>query len=263
MYRPGPVDLRMAAAVWTRNLVNYRHTWKRNIFPNFFEPVVFLVGMGLGLGSYLSGGVEGQVYLVYLAPGLMAANAMNGASLEVTWNMFVKMNMHRLYDAYLTTPCEVEDIGFGELLWSTTRALIYGVGFLVVVLALQLLGYEILRSWTALLLPLALALTGWTFGLIGQLYTATIRVIDLYSYYYSLFLTPLFLFSDVFFPVSRLPAGAEIASLTPLYHCVRLVRACCTGELGGACLVSLGYLVALSLVLMVVVPRRLRARLLG
>ena len=260
MYAPGQVDLRMAAAVWMRNLTNYRRTWKMNLLPNFFEPIVFLLGMGLGLGRYLHDGMGGQDYVVFLAPGLMAANAMNGASLEVTWNMFVKMNMQRLYDAYLTTPAGIEDVGFGEVLWATTRALIYGVGFIVVVSLMQLGGFHIFRSPMVLLLPLVLALTGWFFSLLGQLYTSYIKVIDLYSYYYSLFLTPLFLFSGIFFPVDDIPYGETIASFTPLYHSVRLVRGLCAGTFGNAELLSLAWLVVASLVLMVWVPARLRHR---
>lgn len=260
MYAPGQVDLRMALAVWMRNLTNYKRTWKMNLFPNFFEPIVFLFGMGLGLGRYLHDGMQGQSYVVFLAPGLMAANAMNGASLEVTWNMFVKMNMQRLYDAFLTTPASITDVGFGEVLWATTRALIYGVGFIVVVSLMQLGGFEIFRSWTVVFLPIVLALTGWFFSLLGQLYTSYVRVIDLYSYYYSLFLTPLFLFSGIFFPVTDIPYGGTIASFTPLFHSVRLVRALCAGTFGGAEWLSLGYLVIASLLLMVWVPARMRRR---
>lgn len=256
----GAADPRMAFAIWMRNVTAYGHTWKLGLLPNFFEPVLFLIGMGIGLGAYLERGMGGQAYIAFIAPGLMAASAMNGSSFETTYNMFVKMTFGKLYDAYLCTPAEIEDVQLGELLWAITRALIYGVGFLVVVGTMTLFGLPLLTSPWALLLPLALALIGILFGLIGQLFTSLIKVIDLYSYYFTLFLTPLFLFSGIFFPVSRFPLGEQIAWFTPLYHCVRLVRGLAQGPLMAEHLVSLAWILAVSAVLYRVVPILLRRR---
>ena len=119
--------------------------------------------------------------------------------------MFVKMTFAKLYDAYLSTPAQIQDVAFGELMWATTRALIYGVAFLIVIAVMSAAGYPLLTSPWALAMPLALALIGATFALIGELFTSIIEQIDLYSYYYTLWLTPLFLFSGIFFPVSRFP----------------------------------------------------------
>lgn len=83
----------------------------------------------------------------------------------------------------------------------------------------------------------------------------------LYSYYFTLWLTPLFLFSGIFFPVDRFPAGAEIAWCTPLYHAVRLVRGLCRSEVGGAELVSAAWMAVLTLVLLWAVPRVMRRRM--
>ena len=260
----GGADLRMAFAVWMRNVTMYRRTWKLGLLPNFFEPVLYLVGMGIGLGHYLQRGGEGLSgtagYLAFIGPGLMASSAMHGASFEASWNMFVKMTFGRIYAGYLTTPCEIEDVQLGELLWCVTRALIYGLGFLLVVLALTALGYPIVTSHAVWLVPIALALTGLVFGLLGQLFTSMIHSIDLYSWYWTLFLTPLFLFSGIFFPVDRFPAGEEIAWCTPLFHCVRLMRQLCDGSLDVRALVSVVWLLALSGILYRIVPARLRKR---
>ena len=91
MRLPGDIDLRLAGAVWMRNLTVYRHTWWTNILPNFFEPLLYLIGMGIGLGFYVGEEMGGESYLVFIAPGLMAAAAMNGATFETTYNMFVKL----------------------------------------------------------------------------------------------------------------------------------------------------------------------------
>lgn len=255
------VDLTMAIAVWRRNAAVYRRTWLLNIFPNFFEPVLYLVGMGLGLGAYLEGGMAGAAYIAFIGPGLMASAAMNGATFETTYNMFIKMHFQRLYDAFLSTPATLTDIALGELLWAMTRASFYGGGFLVVLVAMTLLGYPVLTSPWALLLPLVILLTGALFALIGEAFTALVRSIDLYSYYYTLFITPLFLFSGIFFPVDRFPYGEAIAWMTPLYHAVRLSRGLAQGPLGVEHLVSAAWMVVACLGLMAVVPRLLRRQL--
>ncbi|PIE21892.1 MAG: ABC transporter permease [Planctomycetota bacterium] len=260
----GSVDLRMAFAVWMRNVTMYRRTWKLGLLPNFFEPVLYLVGMGIGLGYYIQRGDDGSLgeagYLALIGPGLMASSAMNGASFEASWNMFVKMTFGRIYAGYLTTPCEIEDVQLGELLWGVTRALIYGMGFLSVVLVLTLLGYPIVTSWAVLLTPFAMVLTGLAFGLIGQLFTSYIQLIDLYSWYWTLFLTPLFLFSGIFFPVDRFAGMEEIAWCTPLFHCVRMMRALCQGPFGMEFWTSVVWLLVFCALLQRLVPSRLRKR---
>ncbi|GIK52483.1 MAG: transport permease protein [Planctomycetota bacterium] len=261
MNLPGDINLSMALCVWRRNFTVYRHTWVTNILPNFFEPVLFLVGMGLGLGVYVGGNMRGQDYVAFIAPGLMASAAMNGASFEASWNMYIKMYFSKLYDAYLATPAQMQDIAFGELLWGTTRALIYGAGFLVVLLGFTLAGRPILTSWWTLLVPLALALIGAIFSLMGQWYTTLINTIDLYSYYWTLFLTPMFLFSGIFFPVSDIPGGTTIAWFTPLFHGVELVRGLCQGPLELRHLGHTGYMLAVCALLLWAVPRRMRKRM--
>ena len=258
MRLPGDIDLAMAKAVWWRNATVYRRTWFKNILPNFFEPLLYLVGMGLGLGFYVGEGVSGREYIAFIGPGLMASAAMNGSIFEVTYNLFIKLNIDRLYDAYLSTPAQIQDVAFGELLWAVTRAFIYGMGFLVVLVGMTLVGYPIVTSATALLIPLGVVLVGTTFGLIGMWFSTFIRTIDLYSYFYTLFITPLFLFSGIFFPVDRFPYGAEIAWFTPLYHGERLMRGLAYGELHAAVWVSAGWLGAVSLMLLAIVPRRMR-----
>lgn len=260
MKLPGDIDLNLAMAVWWRNVVVYRHTWVKNILPNFFEPLLYLMGMGLGLGYYVGEGIDGGDYVAFIGPGLLASAAMNGAVFETTYNMFVKMYFARLYDAFLCTPAQIKDVAFGELLWATTRSLIYGLGFCVVLAGLTLAGYPILKSWTAIFLIPAAGLIGMMFGLIGQLFTASIRTIDLYSYFYTLFITPMFLFSGIFFPTSRFPYGDEVAFFTPLYHGVRVCRALATGGWTMDATISTLWMLVVCGVLLAVVPARLKPR---
>ena len=155
------------------------------------------------------------------SPGLVCVAAMNGASFEVTYNIFVRMNYEKAYDAMLTTPIQPADILAGEVLWAVTRSAIYGICFFAV---LVFAGLASLPSslWVLPLVPL----TGLLFSAVGLAFTLNIRVIEFFSFYFTLFLTPLFLFSSVFFPMEeRLPSGwLWVAEVLPLLHPVRKIR---------------------------------------
>ena len=219
--RPVSVSFPHAFSVWRRNAAIYKRTWLWNILPNFFEPVFYLVAIGVGVGSYITQ-MGGTSYITFLAPALVCVAAMHGASYEVTYNVYVRLIFEKTYDAMLTTPIEPDDILAGEALWAVTRASIYGGAFFVIVL---LAGLAPLPS-ALLVLPLV-PLTGLLFALIGMVFSLRIPSIDLFSYYFTMFLTPLFLFSGVFFPLEeRLPESwLWIAEILPLLHPVRLARA--------------------------------------
>jgi lipooligosaccharide transport system permease protein len=245
-----------ALAVWRRNAAMYRRTWKLNILPNFFEPVLYLVSIGIGVGSYISA-MEGMSYIAFLAPGLLAVAAMNGASFEVTYNVYVRMTFEKAYDAMLTTPIEPDDILAGEVLWAVTRSCIYGGCFFIV---LALFGLVPLHALFAL--PL-IPLTGLLFAAVGLTFTLKIPNIDLFSFYFTLFLTPLFLFSDVFFPLEERFSGIWlwVAEVLPLLHPVRLTRAVFRGEVSALLLWDLAYILTLSAVLLYLARRQVRRRL--
>jgi lipooligosaccharide transport system permease protein len=225
-------DVRLSKAwhLWQRDAAIYRRTYKMNILPNFFEPFLYLLAMGLGLGAYLSR-IKGYPYLDFIAPGLVATAAMFGTSFEVTFNCFVKMQFGRVYDAVMSTPLTIEDIGLGELLWGTTRSLIYGTLFLAIAAS-----FGTVHSWWAILAPVAVAMVGMMFSVIGLSFTAVIPIIDLYSYYWTMFITPMFLFSGVFFPLDRLPGWVRsVAWFIPLHQAVDLMRSLIlTGDIGAA-----------------------------
>ncbi|MGH8907731.1 MAG: ABC transporter permease [Egibacteraceae bacterium] len=216
--RPAP---RQASKMLLRNVTLYRRSWKLNILPQFFEPLLYLLSIGFGLGLYIGQQVAGVDYVLFIAPGLLAAAAMNGAVFEVTYNVFIRLRFVHLYDAVITTPLEPEDIALGELAWAVIRSLLYGTVFLLVT---ALLGY--VRSPWALAAPLAVALIGLAFATLGMVYTGLVSKIELFTYFFTLFITPLFLFSGIFFPFQNLPAVARwVAWLTPLHHGVETLRA--------------------------------------
>jgi lipooligosaccharide transport system permease protein len=196
-----------------------------NILPNFFEPLIYLLAMGFGLGAYIRQEMGGLSYLAFITPGLIVASAMNGASFETTYNIFVKMHFGRTYHAITATPVNIEDAMLGEFFWAVTRGMVYGVAFAVVV---GLFGLLPGLSWL-LIVPVML-LTAVLFAACGLCFTSFIRVIDLYSFYYTLFLTPMFLFSGIFFPLDRMPPWVGTVAWTfPLTHCVTLARAAIHG----------------------------------
>jgi lipooligosaccharide transport system permease protein len=249
--------LRSAWRLWERNFAIYRRTYKLNIIPNFFEPFFYLLAMGLGLGVYLQRDILGFEYIDYIAPGLAATAAMYGTSFEVTFNCFVKMQFGKIYDAAMATPLTIEDVGLGELLWGTTRALIYGQVF-VVIAAL----FGVVHTPLALLTPVAVALIGLMFSVIGLAFTSIIPLIDYFTYYWTLFITPMFLFSGIFFPVEGLPTWAEVlAWFMPLYHAVNLMRALMlTGDLSAAVAAAL-WIAGLTALMFVLPLNLLRRRL--
>lgn len=252
------IDLPSVGRVWLRNLWVYRDRWYYGLLPNFFEPVFYLLGMGVGLGFYVStGGRFDGDYLGFIAPGLVAAAAMNGASFETTYNVFVKLHFGKIYDATIATPVGIEDVTVGEAAWAVTRAAIYGGVFLLVTL---FFGVEL--SWRLLPALAAIALVGFAFAALGLAFTSVVPTIDLFSYYFTLFLTPSFLFSDIFFPVAERfpPVLAALAEVTPLYRSVQLVRGVVRGEWGTVPL-DVVYLVAFGGGLLAFALWRMRARI--
>jgi lipooligosaccharide transport system permease protein len=246
------------ARVWLRNAWVYRDRWYYGLLPNFFEPVFYLLGLGVGLGFYVStgGAFEGD-YLGFIIPGLIAAAAMNGASFETTYNVFVKLHFGRIYDATIATPVGIEDVTLGEAAWAVTRALIYGGVFLLVTIAFG-------TAFDARLLAAfgAIALVGFAFASLGLAFTSVVPTIDLFSYYFTLFLTPSFLFSDIFFPVAERfpPALAAVAEVTPLYRSVQLMRGVMGGDAASLPL-DVAYLLTFGSALLAFAVWRMRVRL--
>ncbi len=235
-----------ALAVWRRNAAMYGRTWMYNLLPNFFEPVLYLVAIGLGVGAYVSE-MAGMSYAEFLAPGLVCVAAMNGASFEVTYNIYVRLTFDKAYDAMLTTPIGPDEVLAGEVLWAMTRASIYGGCFFLV---LVLWGLAPMPS-AILALP-SILLSGLLFAALGIAFTLRVPSIDLFSFYFTLFLTPLFLFSDVFFPLEERLAGAWlwVAELLPLLHPVRIARCAFRGEFRAIILWDVVYLLGLSTALL-------------
>ncbi len=252
------LDLSLPAAwrYWHRNAVVFRRIWLLGLMAWFAEPVIYLVAMGAGLGAYLEE-VEGIRYMEFIAPGLLAVSAMFGATFESTWNAYWKMDREGVYEAATATPLSVEDVALGEALWATTRAFIYASAFAVVATA-----FGVFRSWWGLLAIPATALVGFVFSCTGLIYTYLIKRIDFLAYYWTMFLTPMFMFGGVFFPLDRLPGWLQtVAWFMPLYHGTTVMRELMLGGDLGAAAGSALWLAVAALVLLPLPPLLLRRRL--
>jgi lipooligosaccharide transport system permease protein len=205
--------------VWLRNLLVWRKLMAAGLFFAFGEPFVYLLGLGYGLGRFI-GDVGGLPYLTFLASGLLASSAMNAASFEGMYSVFTRMVHQQTYDAILATPLQVDDIVAGEMLWCATKSVIVTIPILAVA---TLLGA--VSSPTALLALPAFFVIGLCFAGPAMFMAALAPSYDFFNYYVTLLITPMFIFSGVFYPIATLPAFARfIVQLLPLSHAIALVR---------------------------------------
>lgn len=242
-----------------RNYITYKAEWKL-FLTGFLEPVFFLFSIGIGvgqlIGSFTVGG-EQVPYAAFVAPGMLAASAFNGALMDSTFNVFFKLRYEKLYDQILATPLRVPDIARGEILWGNLRGGAYSAGFLVVMLAMGLI-----QSWWALLALPAALLIGFAFSAVCMGLTTFMTSWQDFDKI-TLIQLPMFLFSATFFPVTAFPDWLRwVVELTPLYRGVVLCRELTTGAVGWGSLVSVVYLVAMGLLGLWLVRRRLAALLL-
>ena len=227
-----------------RNALAYRRIWYV-FLTGFAEPVLYLLSIGVGVGKLVGDlpGPGGQPvpYQTFVAPGLLAAAAMNGAIFDTTFNFFVKFKYMHTYDAMLATPLRVGEVATGEVVWALLRGTIYATGFLVTMLVLGLVE----SGWAVLAVPAAV-LIGLGFAGAGLAATTWMRSFIDFDYV-NLAIVPLFLFSATFFPLSRYPdALSWVVRCTPLYQGVALERGLILGDIRWTLLLNAAYLAAMG-----------------
>jgi lipooligosaccharide transport system permease protein len=228
------------------------------VLSGFFEPVFYLLSMGIGLGA-LVGTVsttsgEEVPYAAFIAPALLAVSAMNGAVFDSTWNVFFKMNYSKLYEGMLATSLGPLDVAFGEILLALLRGALYAVGFMLV---MQALGLNL--AWTALLALPAVLLIAFGFASLGMAVTSYMKTFQQMDWV-NFVLLPMFLFSATFYPITVYPEAIQwVVMALPLWHGVELVRGLTTGALSVAMLGHVLYYVAMITLGLVFTTRRLRA----
>lgn len=223
------MKVKKAFRVWQRHLTVYTKLYKSSFALNFVEPVLYLAALGLGLGAFVKE-IKGVPYINFIAPGIIASSSMFAAIYECTYGTYVRMVYQKTFDAILATPVNIDDLVAGELMWGATKSVLYGTTIIIVI---SLFG--LVDSLLAILIIPVLFLTGLIFSEISVIFSSKIPGIDSFNYFYTLFMTPMFLFSGIFFPLDAMPPViAKIAFFTPLYHLVNICRAFSSGDLTGA-----------------------------
>jgi lipooligosaccharide transport system permease protein len=248
----------MNALFWhvvERDVLAYRRQWI--IFlTGFAEPFLYLLSIGVGVG-FLVGGVsfggETVDYEVFVAPGLLAAAAMNGAVFDTTFNFFFKFKYARSFDAMLATPLRTTDVALGELSWALIRGSIYAAAFLATMVL-----FGLVESWWAIFALPAAMLIGFAFAGAGMAATTLMRSFVDFDYV-NLTIITLFLFSGTFFPLSRYPTALQwIVQVSPLYQGVALERALTLGHFDWGLPFHIAYLAAMGILGVRIAGARLR-----
>jgi lipooligosaccharide transport system permease protein len=207
-----------------RNFLVWRKLIGSALVGHLADPLIWLVGLGFGLGSLMPS-IGGLSYIAFLGSGMLCYSAMNSASFEGLWSAFTRLKMQRTWESILHAPMTVTDIVVGEWMWAGLKGTLSGAAILLV---MTLLG--IVKSPAALwVLPVVL-LVGLAFAGLALIVTALAKSYDLFTYYFSLILMPMTLVSGVFFPIDQLPRAMQvIAQFLPLVHATTLGRALVVG----------------------------------
>jgi len=243
-------------SVWFRHVLVYTRNLVSNGLPPFMDPLIFLAGVGLGLGKYIVS-MENMPYLQFLASGLLVTSAMYTSAFECTYGTFIRLEFDKVYDGMLAAPITASDLVVGEILWAGTKGFFFSFAVLVMMTA-----FRVIPVSASVAAPLVGFLTGAMFGALSLLITSFVKTINHFSFYFTGILSPMFFFSGVVFPVSSLPKVLQpVVWFMPLSHPVALARALCTGRIHAGLLLNLLYIAALTALTGYFAVRRLRKRL--
>lgn len=230
-----------ASRVWYRNYSSWRDYAIPSLVGTIAEPLLTFVAIGFGLGRLVQP-IDGQPYVAFLAPGILAATAMNAAAFETTFGSFTRMTEQRTYEAIVMTPISVGEVVAGDILWAASKSALGGAVVLAIMAALGLLA----GPGALIAIPFALGI-GILFGAMGMVWTAIAPNYTFFNYFFTLVITVMYLFGGVFFPLEGLPEWARWGAwCLPLTHAVDVVRALTAGRVDAATLRDLVWLVAFT-----------------
>lgn len=250
------IDLKRVMSVWNRNFAVYKKLYKSSLVLNFVDPILYLVAFGIGFAGYV-GEIKGMPYVKFIASGIVATSAAFATTYECTYGTFVRMHFQKTFDAILATPVNVYELILGEMFWGATKSLIYGTIIIIVIVVAKLVdSVEIILS-----LPF-LFVAGIVFAEISLIAVSIVPGIDSFNYFYTLLITPLFLFSGIFFPLDNMPKiFQDLAFFNPMYHEVEILRGLAQGKIWMT-IDNMTWLVVTALILFFPSIQRLRRRIL-
>jgi lipooligosaccharide transport system permease protein len=250
---------RHSFAVTRRQYLVWRKVIWASLSTNVANPILFLFAFGFGLGAVVDR-MAGLDYLAFIVPGMMAYSAMFAASFETTIGSFSRLDYQKTWDATLATPVSLLELLLGEALWATGKAMISAL----CVLAVGLLWGGVGSLGGALASLPVILIAGFAFATCGLLATAYAKSWEFFSYYFTFWITPMFVFSGVFFAVDRFPIYIQpIAWILPMTHLIEVIRPLVAGQ-ALELLPALGhilYITALAFAAFVLAYRRFKRRL--
>ena len=224
-------------------MTQYRRMWRGNVVTSIVSPVVYLLALGVGLGVFVDRSADlpnGVSYLEFVAPGLMAATAMQISSFEASWPVLSAIKWDRQYHAMLATPLRVRDVILGHQAYFTFRLILTATVYFVVIAA-----FGAVESPLGVLAIPVTVLVGLAFTAPLAAWAAHTQTEVSFIAIFRFVILPMFLFSGTFFPISSLPKALEvIAWFTPLWHGVTLCRDMTLGNVVPADLLHVAYLLA-------------------
>lgn len=218
------MNIKRAFRVWQRHATVYTKLYKSSIALNFVEPILYLAALGLGLGAFVKE-INGVPYIKFIAPGIIASSSMFASAYECTYGTYVRMTYQKTFDAILATPVNINELVSGELIWGATKSMLYGS---IIMSVISLFGL-VDSPWVILAIPF-IFISGLIFAELSVIVAAIVPGIESFNYFYTILLTPMFLFSGIFFPLDTLPPIiSKIAFFTPLFHLVNICRSFSSG----------------------------------
>lgn len=225
--------------VWRRNSLVWRKLAVPSILGNLADPMLYMLGLGYGLGAMLSD-VGGMSYIAFLAAGTVCSSTMMTASFEAMYSGFSRMHVQRTWDAIMNAPVTLDDVVLGEAVWAASKSLLSGTAVLVVAGLLGLAQFP-MALWV---IPIVF-ITGLAFSGMGLIMTALSPSYDFFMYYFTLVMTPMMLLCGVFFPLDQLPGPMQVVTqVLPLTHAVALARPLLAGAVPADAVFHIGILAA-------------------
>lgn len=231
-------------SVWFRHIRVYTSNFYSNAFPPFFEPLIFLAGLGIGLGAVIQkmGDID---YLLFLASGLIVTSAMFTAAYECTFGTFIRLEFEKVYDGMLGAPLSPNNLIMGEILFAGAKGLFFSFAVLAVTWIAGIIRYPL-----SIMTIFVGFITGIMFAALSMFITSFVNNINHFNFFFTGLISPMFFFSGVVFPIENLPKTLIYAAeVIPLTHVVRIARAFCVpGMLRFRLLLDLGYCILFTII---------------